>query len=428
MGHALYVSPSATARIVPCLMIMRLVIFALLMAGSSGCGGGQEVGDLVDLGTRPVAPDPAGWRATQSLAVARFGHTATLLADGRVLVVGGESNGGQHLAAVELYDPSSEQWTRLSDLPAPRSNHGAARLPDGRVLLFGGGRSSPIGIPSGEDVLASSLLFDPATTTFSEGPPMLAPRSHFRSLTLRDGSVLVVGGGNDQQEQLMSCGNGSFCGPFAHAVETVERYDPTTASFTAVGPMITGRLAFALVPLPDGGALAIGGVDAQAHGFRSTERFEVNTRTWSNGPDLLGPRRIFHGAALTGAGTPLVVGGKNPNVNTLDSAQRLDLASGVWTSVPKLSSPRTVPSLITLESGRVLMTGGYNQLAAADASPLIAESAIYDETTNSWTVIGPLVTGRVYQTMTRLADGRVLVVGGLGETGELDGCELTQSL
>lgn len=403
-----------------------LFSLAVALTCAGACGGTSGDGAGADLGQRPAAADPVRWRATGSLTVARTSHTATLLPDGRVLVVGGQTFKREPLPSVELFDPQTETWTMAADLPAPRSNHSAARLPDGRVLIFGGGLSTPIGVPSGQGVVGTTLLFDPSTNTFSQGAPMLQPRSHFPTVTLPDGSVLAVGGGGDVSEELLDCGSSPYCGPFAHAEASAERYDPKSASWSAIGALQTGRSLFTVTALPDGGALAAGGVDAQANGFPSTERLDPATRTWSAGPELLGVPRMFHAAAATGLGNVLVVGGKNPNVKPLDSAQRLDVQAATWSYTPKLSTARTAPGLVTLESGRVLQVGGYNQFDAGLETAFLAEASIYDDAANAWTTIEPLAEGRMYHTVTRLLDGRLLVVGGAGNAGALASCELSE--
>jgi N-acetylneuraminic acid mutarotase len=87
--------------------------------------------------------DPATgrWTVTGSMVVGRLNHTATLLPDGRVLVLGGQSDGGEDFevfADAEVYDPSSEAWAAVVDMGDARAGHSATLLFDGRVLAAGG--------------------------------------------------------------------------------------------------------------------------------------------------------------------------------------------------------------------------------------------------------------------------------------------------
>src|SRR6185295_4708145 len=100
------------------------------------------------------------FRPSGAMNVPRRNFTLTVLADGRVLAIGGDDGVSlDPIDSVEVFDPKSETWTELAALPAPRSNHTATLLKDGRVLVAGGGQSSLIGNPSGESVLTSALLF-----------------------------------------------------------------------------------------------------------------------------------------------------------------------------------------------------------------------------------------------------------------------------
>ena len=109
--------------------------------------------------------DPATgyWTPTGSLATARYGHTATLLPNGKVLVAGGYNYAERqhlHLASAELYDPATGAWTPTGSLATARIYHTATLLPNGQVLVAGGNATG-----------SSAELYDPATGT---GPPPAA--------------------------------------------------------------------------------------------------------------------------------------------------------------------------------------------------------------------------------------------------------------
>jgi N-acetylneuraminic acid mutarotase len=135
--------------------------------------------------------DPASesWRATGSLAVARTGHTATLLPNGKVLVAGG-FNHSTWLASAELYDPASGTWTATGSLGAARSNHTATLLPNGKVLVAGGFQGD---LDNGVE-LANAELYDPASGTWTATGSLGAARSAQTATLLPNGKVLVAGG------------------------------------------------------------------------------------------------------------------------------------------------------------------------------------------------------------------------------------------
>jgi hypothetical protein len=96
-------------------------------------------------------PASAGWTLTMPLEAARLSHTATLMPDGSVLLVGGTLEFDQHpdsvkyatLASAERFDPNTATWTVANSLNTARANHTATLLADGRVLVAGGSVSGP---------------------------------------------------------------------------------------------------------------------------------------------------------------------------------------------------------------------------------------------------------------------------------------------
>jgi len=125
--------------------------------------------------TKRVSAQEAGpsWSLTGSLNTARTGHTATLLANGKVLVAGG-GNGGGPLNSAELYDPATGTWSSTGNLNTGRGGHIAVLLPNGKVLVAGGvnhtGSSINV-INSGFDIATGVVLNDvlPAGVTFVPG-------------------------------------------------------------------------------------------------------------------------------------------------------------------------------------------------------------------------------------------------------------------
>ncbi|HEX7706435.1 MAG TPA: kelch repeat-containing protein, partial [Thermoanaerobaculia bacterium] len=117
--------------------------------------------------------------------LALSGQTATLLSDGRVLIVGGERGSGA-VARSEVFDPQAGTTSRGATMAFPRAGHSATLLPDGRVLIAGG--------RSGEIALDSVEVWDPQTRSFSIGGRLTTPRSGHAAVALTDGRVVIAGG------------------------------------------------------------------------------------------------------------------------------------------------------------------------------------------------------------------------------------------
>ena len=121
---------------------------------------------------------------TGNLNIARSGHSATRLLNGKVLAAGGFFNGSS-LVSAELYDPATGVWTATGNLPTARSSHTATLLPDGRVLVAGG---------SSGGALTNVALYDPATGFWTNTGPLATGRYSHTATLLPNGKVLVAGG------------------------------------------------------------------------------------------------------------------------------------------------------------------------------------------------------------------------------------------
>lgn len=143
--------------------------------------------------------DPASgtWTVTGSLHYGRASHTATLLPDGRVLVTGGyndQSQGVTPLTSAEIYDPASGTWSDAGSMTIPRYGHTATLLTNGNVLVTGGIDNLP-NVQNGTG-LVSTELYDPTSNQWSAGQNMNDGRTFHTATLLNNGEVLVTGGYN----------------------------------------------------------------------------------------------------------------------------------------------------------------------------------------------------------------------------------------
>ena len=208
------------------------------------------------------------WVPTGNLNVARADHTATLLADGTVLIVGGGNVDGSndvYLAGAETYDPATGIWSPAGSLRIGRSGgHTATLLPNGKVLVAGG-----VGVPAFA-YTESAELYDPTTRTWSPTGQLNTRRSHHTATLLRNGKVLVAGG------------LGGFNNDNLHDSEL---YDPATGTWSVTGSMVYARYAHSATQLRDGKVLVAGGSLFVEIMFEvtvdSAELYDPVTGTWS---------------------------------------------------------------------------------------------------------------------------------------------------
>jgi Kelch motif protein/galactose oxidase-like protein len=296
-------------------------------------------GGCVDDGCSTAGADPSselyvpgrGFVAGPAMRQPRDGHTATMLADGRVLLVGGWPGENRPvLAAAEVFDPGTNVFTESGSLGTPRGGHVAARLPDGRVLIAGGWVGSRAYTDSVE-------LFDPATNTFTAGPPLPEGRHAAEAIALRDGRILLTGGADGPE----------------HGLASAFVYRPDLNRWRAVGPMGTPRFKHAMAMLPDGRVLVLGGTTDDTHLLASTEVFDPATDTFAPGPAMDVERyKITESVAATGTGL-LVAGGTQ--------LETYDARTARFRPVPGSQQRwRSFATATALADGSVLIVGGYD--------------------------------------------------------------------
>ncbi|MFI7121768.1 Kelch repeat-containing protein [Amycolatopsis sp. NPDC049868] len=247
--------------------------------------------------------DSGKWGPARSMSEPRFGHTATLLPNGKVLVAGGlnarDAKSNHTLASAELYDPETDTWSVTGSMHDARAESQAVLLPDGRVLVAGGWHSTG---PWQGTSLSYCEIYTPATGSWEPTGSMATPRGQHQATGLADGSVLVTGG--------FSRGFGP--GPVLdwHSLASTELYDAATGIWRPAEPMPWGLDRHRAVLLRDGGVLIVGGTDegSLSGGYAGTIVYDPAARTWA-GVGGLSEGRYGHAALLLDDGRVLVAGG-----------------------------------------------------------------------------------------------------------------------
>lgn len=176
----LYDPASATFTVAGSMSIGRINPTATRLADGRVLIVGGHDGRNLHATAELYDPRTNEFAATGRLAAGHLG-TATLLTDGKVLVIGTSS--------VEIYDPALQQFSATQPLAAARYGHAATLLSDGQVLVTGG-------TDRDQNLVLDAELYDHGTGAFRPAGRMLEGRSHHAAVALPDGAVLVLGGWN----------------------------------------------------------------------------------------------------------------------------------------------------------------------------------------------------------------------------------------
>jgi hypothetical protein len=316
---------------------MPLGTYPFTVTGTSGSLTRSATGEItvVDEVPPPALPQP------------RARHSASLLADGTVLLAGGSGPDGTNLASALRFDPATETFTALSGaLNTPRRDHAAVLLPGTSVLHLAG--ADPVATDTAE-------LFEPGSGSFS---PLAAAafqaRAGHTATLLLDGRVLILGGADQATAPLDS--SEAFDArpdPFSAAI-----FDPATGVFTPLPHALAEpRSNHTATLLPSGLVLVAGGTGPSSE-LASAELFDPESGTSTLLPAQLGQARQGHTATLRPDGNVLLAGGVAAGT-VLSSLEVFDPATLGFTTLPAtLATPRTEHTASQLPSGKILLAGG----------------------------------------------------------------------
>ncbi len=236
-------------------------------------------------------PTNGTWTTTGALKSPRYGHTATLLANGKVLVAAGVGTNGSNvnltnLYTAELYDPTSGVWTVTGVLSAPHDGPTATLLPNGKVLVVGGAT------PSGGT--SATELYDPASGLWTTMGPMTINRQAHAATLLTNGMVLVAGGE-------------TVNGMYIQTVNSAEIYNPATGNWTATGSLQGTHDRHTLTLLPNGLVL-LAGTSQYYNPTNTAELYDPASGQWTVAAHMNFPR-TQHTATLLPSGKVLAAGG-----------------------------------------------------------------------------------------------------------------------
>ncbi len=326
-------------------------------SGPATCASPTATSRAAASETRAPASKAVGtFTPTGSMTTARDQATATLLCDGRVLIVGGmggpttsslPQSSAAALASAELYDPATGRFSPTGPMTTARVGDTATLLEDGRVLIAGGfyGYAS----------LDSAELYDPTTGKFSLTGPMTTDRAGDTATLLPDGRVFVEGGTG------------------------ADLYDPRTGSFSSAGSAVAGRSFHTATMLLNGRVLLAGGRMPPAGDYNgaaaltSTVLYDPRSgSSWWSGPMALD--RVYCTAALLPDGRVLLAGGNSQDAGDTATAELYDPVTAEFSSAGSMTVARSWHTATSLRDGRVLIVGGETNVTTGE---ILASAELY---------------------------------------------------
>jgi hypothetical protein len=378
--------------------------FRYWIHGRASCSGipmrlGLAIFLLTAAGIAPLAAQ-GSFARTGDTTIGRNLCVTTLLADGRVLVTGGTHTGDTG----SVINREAEIYDPATGTFSATGSMTVPRFTHAAIRLNDGRVLVLGGQQTAKASLASAEIFDPAAGTFTAAGNMQAPREGPTVALLKDGRVLIVGG-------LVHDGDNLF------VVLAAEIFDPATNTFTLTGRTQVPHAYHATVALPDGRVLLVGGYRTNPVGpgnitTKEIEAFDPATGAFST-VGQLSEGRLGPTANLLPDGKVLIAGGEDisPDQQAIPSTtvEVFDPATGMNSTPTAMSEPRLDHVAVALADGRVLLAGGLTG-AALDHSTATAD--LFDPATGKTTPAAALGEPRSGASAVRLMDGSILVVGG----------------
>lgn len=386
------------------------------------------------------AADP---RQCTELIADRRDHTASLLPDGRVVIVGGVRESGNSATfweTTEVFDPVSGTFSKGPDLEWMRRGHRATTLSNGDIF-YSGGKWRYVeqdGQTINEQIWLLALTLDAETLQFGSPKVLRDPRAYHSATVLADGRVLLAGGTCDPAAPASERDPDDVCNdtePDVVCVNgysvTTEIYDPATGESTCGPNLLEGRAHHTAVRVGASSIALVGGRNA-AGVMGSIEFITVGDSTGVNAANNLATPRSHMAALLVPNQNAIFVAGgisgpvSSPENGTgiqsveIISLNRSNLSlSTVICGDPalQLSMARGAPGY-ALVSGRALIAGGVTENGEVTRSAEVVTFGNLSECSLATQVTtGNLSKARASAELTPLIGGDVLVTGGVNFEG-----------
>jgi galactose oxidase len=380
----------------------------------------------------PASDSNGRWSSVIPLGSPIVPAAAAIRPDGKVLAwsswsgqVFGEPGIDQTVTV--LFDPTTNGSSvstvnnTMHDMFCP----GTSLLADGRLLVTGG-----------DSIYTDKLsIYNPATSAWQGGAKMTQPRWYNTNVTLADGRVLTLGGNTYSSRDLGSTGNGEIynpttntwtkadgiaLAPFVYGQRSISRPNEHIRMFVAPdGRVIATGPTISMQWISTSGT---GSVAPAGKRGKETTQNDI-TVMYDVGKILTAGGTISYNRAYNSS-TPskYIPSGNQSQIVDVNDSALVDGLARVQQVAP-MRFPRTSGNGVVLPDGQVFVTGGIDNSASFTDAGAILASEMFDPSTNTWREMPAMTTPRGYHSWSLLLpDGRVMVGGGGLCTGNIKNC------
>jgi len=338
---------------------------------------GLDKSDLLNRNSLPIKKDIIGghFEYPEPMLYPRMWHTATLLDDGRVLVIGGVHE-NKYIAETEFYNPKTKRFKKGPKLHFPRGKHEVVKLNDGRVLVIGG-----YNLDEEKDYLEIEAYI-PSVNSFKLIDKLQLNRYGHTVTLLRNNEILIIGGGSGKK------------GTHKNA----ELYNVTTKTIKII-PTLEKRDDHTATLLQDGRVLIVGGSVGQYS--NTAEIYDPKTQSFAYTGSMKYPRG-YHSAVLLPNGNVLVVGGRGAHPRGHTTAELYNPLLNKFESLIELNAYHNNSPAVLLNNNLLLIYSYKNKKVIWQ---------IYDSKLKSLKILNTVQITPAYKKTTHLSDNQILFTG-----------------
>ena len=341
------------------------------------------------------------------MSIGRWSHSATLLNDGRVLIVGGKEKPYGSIPSTEVFDPGNNSWSSAGNTLNPRGEgHTSTLLNNGQVLITGGTEDN------------SSELYNPDANSWEYTNSMTNARKWASATLLTDGRVIIAGGDDSSRSGSKKLNTAEIYNPSTNQWSPTKNMNDSHSGHSATiidgKLLIVGRDSAELFD-PSTGLWELAGKPVRARSTGSTATTMANGKVlvtggeWVHGGFLQGTKGgglYTAGSIGTGTGND---GGKHPMIHMpiiipLEDVELYDAENDIWQSTDKMSEGKRHHKAILTTDDKVIVIGNI-------------QIEIFDPNTQTWSTMGNLNYDHgESHTATLMLNNKILVTGGRIQT------------